>query len=198
MERQRPVPDEAPRIGPIEPILTRLEPRAKPHPKNNSGSKTPRKRGRRVTVLPHHVATAKALLANAKGGLGQAMIAGGYAPSTARNPGITITNTPALVAALKAELAHYETPPAERVQLIRRRLVKEILEAHASDAIRAAEVAGKDKELRLWQPDVQVGIFQSNAPGGITHLFETDQPELLTSSDAPQVVDDKQDKPESA
>lgn len=117
-----------------------------------------KRKGRKPTIQPKHIKAAQNLLSGNMS-MGAALVDAGFSKSTARIPGATIRNTPAIIAAIQAELSHYGVSPQQRALLIRQRLVKEVLTAKSSDAIRACEVAGKDKEVRLFEPETVIGVF---------------------------------------
>lgn len=154
-----------------------------------------RKRGRKVTVQAKHLKAA----ANISSGmpLGKSLIDAGYSPSTARVPSAVIQRTPAIIEALKQNMSQYEAGPQERAKLIRNRLVMEIVTAKSSDAIRACEVAGKDREVRLFEPDVQIGVFSISSSDKLTKLLTAEVKDIALSGEcppqlpAPQPTDNK-------
>ena len=144
--------------------------------------------GRKVNVTEKHVQAAKNLLSG-KYKKGEALRKAGYSASSARIPGAIIASTPGIIEAIKQELAHYETSPAERATLIRKRLVKEVLTAKSSDAIRACEVAGKDKEVRLFEPETVIGVFAVATSDKLDKLLQTSQLAQLAAVPAVKVLE---------
>jgi hypothetical protein len=139
-------------------------------------------RKRTSTVKPKHIQVARNIASGLP--LGKAMLQAGYSKSVSRNPGQVIAETPALVAAIRAELGHYEFAPAQRSRLIRQRLLKTVLTGNDANANRACELAGKDRDVRLFEPDVSVNILNAYVPAGITELLEPKSSDTSTL-DAP-------------
>lgn len=117
--------------------------------------------------------------------LGQSLRKAGYSESCVKNPSALISETPAIVAAIRAELAHYEFSPEQRAQFIRQRLVKTILTGKDVDANRACELAGKDKQVRMFDPDTQVNILNAFVPTDVSGLL--DEPKSFADSEIQEV-----------
>lgn len=130
------------------------------------------KGGRPINPKPKHFQVAKDIIEGKP--LGTALKDAGYSEACQRNAGQVIRDTPAILAASKALLEHYDFSPENRKRFIRQRLMKEVLTARSSDAIRACEVAGKDKEIRLFEADTQVNILNAYVPGGISEVFDVE------------------------
>ena len=128
-------------------------------------------RKRTSVVKPKHLQVAR----NIANGLplGKAMLDAGYSKSVSRNPGQVIADTPALVAAITAELGHYTFAPETRARLIRQRLLKTVIQGNDANANRACELAGKDKEIRMFEADTQVNILNAFVPAGVSEAIDS-------------------------
>lgn len=132
-----------------------------------------RVKGRKRTsvVKPKHLAVARNIASGQT--LGNAMLNAGYSKSVSRNPGQIIADTPSLVAAIQAELGHYTFAPETRARLIRQRLLKTVIQGNDANANRACELAGKDKEVRMFEADTQVNILNAHIPLELAQVIDS-------------------------
>ena len=140
----------------------------------------PKKGGRPVNPKPKHFQVARDIL-NGKP-MGKALLDAGYAEASAHNPSLVISSTPSLVAAIQAELGHYQFAPEKRARVIRQRLLKTVLTGNDANANRACELAGKDKEVRLFEADTQINILNCQMPGSLLAVLQDEELETVKQS----------------
>ena len=128
-------------------------------------------RVRHQPIKPRHLRVARNIANNMN--LGDALRDAGYAESVCKNPSANISKTPALVAAITAELGHYTFAPETRARLIRQRLLKTVIQGNDANANRACELAGKDKEIRMFEADTQVNILNAFVPAGVSEAIDS-------------------------
>lgn len=96
----------------------------------------------------------------------------GYTPATAQNAKVNISSTPALVAAIKYELSHYQAPAHERAALARQKMLQVLLKGSDANALKACELVGKDREVQMFNPDTQIGVFISAGSKELDNLLQ--------------------------
>ena len=131
-------------------------------------------------IKPRHLRAARNIANNMP--LGAALRDAGYAESVCKNPTANIEKTPALVAAIQAELGHYQFAPEKRARVIRQRLLKTVLTGNDANANRACELAGKDREVRLFEADTQVNILNCQMPGSLLAVLQDEELETVKQS----------------
>jgi hypothetical protein len=117
-------------------------------------------------VTDRHRKVARGILVEGKP-IRTALLDAGYSKASANQGMARIKRSIPLAVAYAQEverLKNLPVPPAEgRAQIIRSKLLENV--ANNSDsAVQSLKLLGQDRELNLWQPEVQQGIIVLNTP----------------------------------
>ena len=109
-----------------------------------------------------------------------AMLKAGYSEGSAANLKKFLNTCPGVREAMRKELALWTSEnPEHDLGVIRGRLMQIVMTGRDVDAIAAAKVAGQDKRLQMFTPQVQVGILAMPSPMGFKEEMEKHLPKVI-------------------
>jgi hypothetical protein len=129
-------------------------------------------------ITDRHRKVAHGILVEGKA-IRTAMLDAGYSQASANQGMARIKRSVPLAAAYAQEverLKNSPVPPAGiRAQIVRAKLLENV--AHGRDeSVQSLKLLGQDKELALWQPEVQQGIIVITPPrSALKDLLESDE-----------------------
>src|ERR1700722_13752461 len=120
-------------------------------------------------VTERHRRVARGILVEGKP-IRTAMLEAGYSQASANQGLARIKRSKPLAAAYAQEverLKNSPVPPATvRAQIVRAKLLENVAN-NCDNAVQSLKLLGQDKELSLWQPEVQQGIIVLNLPASL-------------------------------
>ena len=131
----------------------------------------PMPRGAHLTtdITDRHRKVARGILLEGKP-IRQAMLDAGYSQASANQGMARLKRSAPLAAAYAQELERLKNrpvPPAEvRAQIVRAKLLENVATGK-DESVQSLKLLGQDRELNLWQPEVQQGIIVINSPKGM-------------------------------
>ena len=76
-------------------------------------------------------------------------------------------------------LKNLPVPPSEaRAQIVRAKLLENVA-TNSDSAVQSLKLLGQDRELNLWQPELQTGVIVLQVPPQLAHVTETEKAHLL-------------------
>jgi hypothetical protein len=120
-------------------------------------------------VTDRHRQVARGILLEGKP-IRQAMLDAGYSQASANQGMARIKRSVPLAAAYAQEverLKHKPVPPPEvRAQVVRAKLLENVASGK-DESVQSLKLLGQDRELNLWQPEIQQGIIVINSPKSV-------------------------------
>jgi hypothetical protein len=120
-------------------------------------------------VTDRHRKVARGILLEDKP-IRQALLDAGYSQASANQGMARIKRSVPLAAAYAQEVERLKNkpvpPPEVRAQVVRAKLLENVAQ-NRDNAIGSLKLLGQDRELNLWQPEVQQGIIVINSPKGL-------------------------------
>ena len=117
-------------------------------------------------VTDRHRKVARSILVEGKP-IRTALLDAGYSQASANQGMARIRRSVPLAAAYTQEVERLKkspVPPGEiRAQIVRAKLLENVAN-NRDDAVASLKLLGQDRELSLWQPEVQQGIIVLNLP----------------------------------
>ena len=129
-------------------------------------------------VTDRHRSVARGILLKGKP-IRQAMLDAGYSQASANQGMARIRRSGPLATAYAQEverLKNLPVPPAEiRAQIVRAKLLENVAD-NRDNAVQSLKLLGQDRELSLWQPEIQQGIIIVNPSNGAAkNLLESEE-----------------------